>query len=72
MSQTAGFDVVVVDPREAFASEGRFPGVKVIVKWPQDAFKQAPLDPFCAVALLAHNPNIDDPRLFAALEAGCF
>jgi len=72
MSLTAGFDVIVVDPREAFASEARFPGIKVIRQWPQEAFRQTPLDPFCAVALIAHNSSIDDPGLFAALDAGCF
>ncbi len=72
LSVTAGFDVAIVDPRKAFASERRFPGVNLVAQWPQDAFKQAPLDPFCAVALLAHVPSIDDPALLEALDAGCF
>lgn len=72
MGAMAGFDVAIVDPRAAFASPERFPQIRLIAQWPQDAFAAAPLDAFCAVALLSHTPDIDDAAQDAALDAGCF
>jgi xanthine dehydrogenase accessory factor len=72
MSIMAGFDVAIIDPRAAFASPERFPQIRLIAQWPQDAFAAAPLDAFCAVALLSHTPDIDDPAQSAALDAECF
>lgn len=72
MAAAVGFEVVIVDPRTAFATAERFPGVDVRAQWPQDALARLALDPFTAVAALAHDPKIDDPLLEAALGAGCF
>ncbi|MDQ0350077.1 XdhC family protein [Ancylobacter vacuolatus] len=72
MAKAVGFEVIIVDPRTAFASEERFPGVEVRAQWPQEALAELVLDPFTAVAVLAHDPKIDDPALEAALTAGCF
>jgi xanthine dehydrogenase accessory factor len=69
MARFAGFDVTIVDPREAFASVERFRNVSLVNQWPQDAFAQTPLDAYCAVVLLTHDPKIDDPALHAALDA---
>lgn len=72
MARICGFDVEIIDPRTAFATPERFPDVTVHAEWPQDALARAPLDPFCAVAAVTHDPKIDDPALEAALAAGCF
>lgn len=72
MAKAVGFEVIIVDPRTAFATEERFPGVEVRARWPQEALADLALDPFTAVAALAHDPKIDDPALEAALAAGCF
>ena len=66
--------VSVIDPRTAFASPERFPGIDVVAEWPDAALAGAvpPLDRYCAVAALTHDPKIDDPALGAALRAGCF
>ena len=72
MARLAGFDVEIIDPRTAFATPERFPEVTLHAQWPQDALASAPLDRFCALAALTHDPKIDDPALSAALEAGCF
>ena len=72
MAQMAGFDVHIIDPRTAFASPERFAGVRLDAEWPQEALKASPLDAYCALAALTHDPKIDDPALTAALEAGCF
>ncbi len=71
-ASTVGFDVIVVDPREAFAREERFPdAVRVMVDWPDTAFGRIGIDRFTNVVLLTHDAKLDDPALVAALDAGC-
>lgn len=74
MAEGLGLGVSVVDPRTAFATPERFPGVTLVTAWPDEAFagELAPLDRYCAVAALTHDPKIDDPALIAALRAQCF
>ncbi len=72
MATAAGLDVTVLDPRTAFASPERFPNVRLIAEWPDDAIPALSLDGFTAVALLTHDPRIDDQALVAALCARCF
>jgi xanthine dehydrogenase accessory factor len=72
MAVIAGFDVEIIDPRTAFATPERFPGVAPAAEWPQEVLSTRPLDAFTALAALTHDPKIDDYPLRAALEAGCF
>ena len=72
MAQIAGFDVTVIDPRTAFATEERFPGTLLKAEWPQEVLKDAPLDAYTALAAVTHDPKIDDFPLQQALRAGCF
>lgn len=72
MATIAGFDITVIDPRSAFATPARFPNVKLLAEWPEDALKDIALDPFTAVAAVTHDPKIDDYPLQQALQAGCF
>jgi xanthine dehydrogenase accessory factor len=72
MAKLAGFDIVIVDPRTAFATAERFPGVELIAEWPEVALPPLQLDRYTAVALLTHDPRIDDPALVQALRAECF
>ena len=67
-----GYDVTVVDPRTAFASEERFPGVKVIAEWPETALPPLGVDRYTAFVALTHDPKVDDPALLHALERDCF
>ncbi|MEO1066621.1 MAG: XdhC family protein, partial [Pseudomonadota bacterium] len=71
-AQAAGFDVTVIDPRTAFASEDRFPGVALHAEWPDEILRDQPLDAYTALAALTHDPKIDDGPLKAAFEAECF
>jgi xanthine dehydrogenase accessory factor len=71
-ARIAGFEVTVVDPRTAFATPERFPETALIAEWPETALPGLGLDSYTAVALLAHEPRIDDPALGAALRAKCF
>jgi len=72
MAALAGFEVVIVDPRRAFANAERFPGVTLIDAWPDVAFENLKLDATCAVVTLTHDPKIDDPALIAALGSPVF
>ncbi|MBC8128895.1 MAG: XdhC family protein [Rhizobiaceae bacterium] len=72
MAKLCGFDVLIVDPRTAFASEERFPDVSLVADWPEDALKTSPLDAYTALVAVTHDPKIDDMPLRAAVDAGCF
>ncbi|MFC3218265.1 XdhC family protein [Tianweitania populi] len=72
MARIAGFELDVIDPRTAFATPDRFAGSNLHADWPQEVLARQPLDAFCALAALTHDPKIDDFPLQAALEAGCF
>ncbi|MGV3552881.1 XdhC family protein [Rhizobium sp.] len=72
MSRVVGFDIRIIDPRTAFATEERFGGVDHVADWPEDALNVRPLDPYTALVALAHDPKIDDFPLIAALRADCF
>jgi xanthine dehydrogenase accessory factor len=68
----AGYEVMVIDPRTAFAAEARFPGIKLDTDWPQDAIPKIGLDPYTAVVALAHVGHIDDEALKLAMRSDCF
>jgi xanthine dehydrogenase accessory factor len=72
MAAMAGFEVVVVDPRRAFATAERLPGVTVTTEWPDEALARLGLDAQSAVVTLSHDPKLDDPALIAALQSPCF
>jgi xanthine dehydrogenase accessory factor len=72
LAPVAGYDLAIIDPRTAFATEERFGDADVIADWPEDVLKQRPLDSYTAVAALTHDPKIDDFPLSLALKAGCF
>lgn len=72
MARLAGFDVVLIDPRRAFAAEHRFPGLKLVIGWPDEVMEQTPPNRQTAVVTLTHDPKIDDPALFAALRSPAF
>lgn len=73
MAQAAGYRTVVVDPRRAFGSTARFPHVdRLLQAWPQEALADLPLGRHTAVALLTHDPKIDDPALKIVLDTPVF
>ena len=63
MAAMLDFDVTVVDPRGAWATTNRFPGVKVVQDWADEAFETMGLDVSTAVVTLTHDPKLDDPAL---------
>ena len=72
MARIAGYDPVIIDPREAFGAQARFPDTKVINDWPDDALAEMGLDARTALVLLTHDPKIDDPALHLALKSKVF
>ncbi len=72
MARVAGFDVQLIDPRAAFATPGRFPGIEIINQWPQEVMDELPLNSRTAVVTLSHDAKIDEPALKAALESAAF
>ncbi len=72
MASQAGFSVAVVDPREAFNTEARFPDVNRLLSWPDVALADLELDHRTAVVILTHDPKLDDPALVAALGSPAF
>lgn len=71
MARMSGYEVIVVDPRTAFASADRFRDVKLHAEWPQDAIPRIGLDPYTAVAVVAHVSHIDDEALKLAVRSDC-
>jgi xanthine dehydrogenase accessory factor len=72
IARLLGYDVTIVDPRTAFASTERFPDVKVIAEWPDQALPPLGIDRYTAFVALTHDPKIDDPALLHALSRDCF
>jgi xanthine dehydrogenase accessory factor len=72
MAALAGYEVTVIDPRSAFATEARFPNVTISHDWPDEALKNFAPDRRTAVVTLTHDPKLDDPALAAALKSDAF
>jgi xanthine dehydrogenase accessory factor len=72
MARIAGYDPTLIDPRDAFGSEARFPNETILNDWPDEAVVQLGLDARTALVLLTHDPKLDDPALEQALRADCF
>jgi len=72
MATAAGFAVTLIDPRTAFATTGRFPGITLVHDWPETALTDYALDAHSALVTLSHDPKLDDPALVAALRSPAF
>ncbi len=72
MAQACDFDVLVIDPRTAFASAERFPSVELLAEWPQEVLDDRPLDAYTALVAVTHDPKVDDFALQSALQRQCF
>ena len=72
MASLLGYAVTVIDPRRAFVTGERFPGVTVVTEWPDEALMAAELDARSAVVTLTHDPKLDDPALCVALASPAF
>ena len=66
------FEISVVDPRGYFASEKRFPKIKIINDWPDKAFNKIKTNENTALVALTHDPKIDDPAIQYGLKNNFF
>ncbi|HEU0235374.1 MAG TPA: XdhC/CoxI family protein [Candidatus Limnocylindrales bacterium] len=72
MARELGYETVVVDGREAFATRERFPDVdRLEVGWPDEIAESIGLGPRDAVAVLTHDVKFDEPAIVEALRRGC-
>ena len=71
-AKNLNFEISIIDPRGYFASKQRFPDVKIINKWPKEAFSEMNTDQNTALIALTHDPKIDDPALQHALKNNFF
>ncbi len=71
-ARSLNFEILIIDPRGYFASEQRFPGIKIINKWPKEAFGEIENEQNTALIALTHDPKIDDPALQHALKNNFF
>ena len=67
-ARSLNFEISIIDPRGYFASEQRFPDLKIINKWPDEAFKEIQTNSSTALIALTHDPKIDDPALQHAIK----
>ncbi|CAK0776060.1 xanthine dehydrogenase accessory factor [Azospirillaceae bacterium] len=72
MAQTAEYEVTVIDPRKTLITPERFPNIALEISWPDDALLRLVPDSKTAVAVLAHDPKLDDPALLVALRSSAF
>jgi xanthine dehydrogenase accessory factor len=71
VARAAGWRPFVVDPRSRFATPERFPAAEaVLAEWPADALARiGGIDRATYVAVLTHDPKLDDAALLAALDS---
>lgn len=72
MAQMANFEVIVIDPREAFNNAFNVPGTTLVDDWPDDVLGQMTIDESTAIVTLTHDPKIDDVALAIALPSPAF
>jgi xanthine dehydrogenase accessory factor len=68
LAKTADFEIILIDPREHFATKDRFPNCKIINEWPDTALSNFILDKATHLVTLTHDPKIDDPALIYTLK----
>ncbi len=73
LAKVMGYRTTVVDPRGVFGTDTRFPHIdRLIQAWPDEGLAQLKLSCLSAVAVLTHDPKLDDPALKIALPSEAF
>jgi len=68
IARNADFEIILIDPREHFATQERFPNCKILNEWPDEALSNFTLDQATHLVTLTHDPKIDDPALIHVLK----
>ena len=71
LARAIGWRPYVVDPRSRFATAERFPEAEeIVVAWPEEAFRRlGGIDRATSIAVLTHDPKLDDAALTIALRS---
>jgi xanthine dehydrogenase accessory factor len=71
LARAAGWRPFVIDPRGRFATRERFPDAEdVLAAWPDEAVERlGGIDKATYLAVLTHDPKLDDAALTIALES---
>jgi xanthine dehydrogenase accessory factor len=71
VARAAGWRPFVIDPRSRFATAERFPDAEAVVaEWPDEALARiGGIDKATYLAVLTHDPKLDDAALLAALDS---
>jgi xanthine dehydrogenase accessory factor len=73
LAKRLGYRTIIIDPRKAWGTAARFPDVDQLIQaWPQEAFQQLEITHSSAIAMLTHDPKLDDPALQIALASPAF
>jgi xanthine dehydrogenase accessory factor len=73
IAKALDYRTCLIDPRRAFGNLERFPHVDQLIQaWPQEALGQIKLGRSTCVALLTHDPKIDDPAIKYVLDTPVF
>ncbi|GAB5493940.1 MAG: XdhC family protein [Phototrophicaceae bacterium] len=73
LAEIMGYHIILIDPRTAFAAIERFPDADAIItEYPHRAFQDLTITSSTAIAILAHDPKIDDTALDIALQSSAF
>ena len=72
IARHADYEVIVIDPRESWATAERFPNIVFDRRWPSEALQELRPDRRTAVVSLSHDPKLDDPALVEALRSDAF
>jgi xanthine dehydrogenase accessory factor len=65
LAELSGFELIVIDPRTAFATPQRFPRASLLHDWPDVALRGLVPDHRTAVVVLSHDAKLDEPALTA-------
>ena len=73
LAKVLGYRTVIIDPRRAFGSAERFPHADQLIQaWPDEALSSLAISRSTAIAVLTHDPKLDDPALLAALPGPAY
>ena len=72
MARLTGFDVMVIDPRQGYATTERFPNTELVLEWPDTALTRLKANARTAIVTLSHDVKLDDPALQASLASPAF
>ena len=72
MARLTGFEVMVIDPRQGYATTERFSNIELLIEWPDTALTRLKPNARTAIVTLSHDVKLDDPALQACLATSAF